>query len=106
MIDTGLTKEQVLNSFVDLKPIVPTQPTISFERGLTVNMMDIWSSDDEGSNEKVDVWDSEREWVAEYMASAAQEEKRKEEKSDAKVEVKTEPKEEEDKIRMNSLRKW
>ena len=59
--------------------------------------MDIWSSDDEGNNKKVDVWEGEREWIIEHMASAAQEEKGKEEKPTVKMGVKAEPKEEEDK---------
>ena len=96
MIDTGLTEEQVLNSFVDLKPIMPTQPTNNFERGLIVNMMDIWSSDDERNDEKVDVWDNEREYITEHVASTAPGKEVEEEEPTAKMEMKAEPKREED----------
>ena len=58
-----------------------------------MNKMDIWSSNDERTNEKVDVWEGEREWVVERVA--AREEKGKEEKPAVKEEVKTEPEKEE-----------
>ena len=59
-------------------------------------MMDIWSSDDEENDEKVDVWDNEREYVAEHVTSTSLEKKVKEEEPTAKMEMKVEPKGEED----------
>ena len=62
MIGTRLTEEQVLNSFLDLEkhpePTQPTKPETIYEKGLSVNMLDIWSSDDEDT---IDVWEGERD---------------------------------------------
>ena len=65
MIGTGLTEEQVLNSFIDLEshpePARPTKPETIYRRGLSVNMLDIWSSNDEDAQDTVDVWEGERD---------------------------------------------
>ena len=60
MIGTGLTEEQVLNSFIDFETLNPettlsTEPEIIPKRGLFINVLDIWTSDDEDIQERVDV---------------------------------------------------
>ena len=70
MINTGLTEEQVLNSFINVTPTmltpetaIPITPTpelkdLSLNQQpieLKVNVLDIWSSDDEGER-RFDLW--------------------------------------------------
>ena len=60
MINTGLTEEQVLNSFVNDTPITPTPEIKDLSLNqqlieLKVNVLDIWSSDDEGEG-RFDLW--------------------------------------------------
>ena len=70
MINTGLTKEQVLDSFVNATPTMRTPETttpitpipeikdLSLNQQpieLKVNVLDIWSSDDEGEG-RFDLW--------------------------------------------------
>ena len=56
MINTGLTEEQVFNSFVDPTLAIPKPTTKDLDQNLnhyqqpvklSVNVLDIWSSDDE-----------------------------------------------------------
>ena len=105
MIGTGLTEEQVLNSFIDREPNPKStqfiEPEATYERGLFVNMLDIWSSDDEETQEGIDVWGGEREWVVEPVASTEEKKEEKKEepviKEEPKVELRTEEKEEQKK---------
>ena len=75
MIDTGLTEEQVLNSFVNATPTMltpetatPIIPTLEIKDlspdqqpiELKVNVLDIWSSDDEGEG-RFDLWKEDSE---------------------------------------------
>ena len=63
-IGTGLTEEQVFNSFVN--PNSSSAKPESFPRTkrtaeLSVHMIDLWSSDDDESGEPIDLWDDEEE---------------------------------------------
>ena len=73
MISTELTEEQVLNSFINLEPNPkPTQPVkleATYERGLFVNKLNIWSSDDEDTQEGIDEWKRERKWIVEHVVA-------------------------------------
>ena len=60
IINTGLTEEQVLNSFVDAIPTTLTTETKKLNLNqqptkLKVNVLEIWSSDDEEEG-RIDLW--------------------------------------------------
>ena len=64
MISTGLTEQQVFNSFVNIDPgspkvesEEPTQTKQPLE--LSVRVLDIWSSDDE-NEARVDLWENKK----------------------------------------------
>ena len=68
MINTGLTKEQVLSSFVDANPTMPNPLTKDQNQTLNqsqqpkelhVNVLDIWSSDDEEGG-PIDLWKDDK----------------------------------------------
>ena len=58
----------MLNSFINPEPTQPTKPKTICGKGLSVNMLDIWSSDDEDIQEKVDVWEGEKDLAVEHVA--------------------------------------
>lgn len=89
MICTGLTEEQVFNSFVNIGPKSPRTKPKSLPRAkqlleLSVHVLDIWSSDDEGG-EQIDLWKNEEKKESQYIRKV--EEKKQEAES---VEVKAE----------------
>ena len=60
MINIGFLEEQVLNSFVNVTPTIPTLETKDLSLNwqpteLKVNVLDIWSSDDEKEG-RIDLW--------------------------------------------------
>ena len=64
MIGTGLTEEQVFNSFVDVIPESTGAETESLPQTkqpleLSVHVLDIWSSDDEQEGQ-VDLWENNK----------------------------------------------
>ena len=64
LIGTGLTEEQVLNSFVDIDAKPPMMGPESLPQNhqtpeLPVLVLDVWSSDEEGV-EPVDLWEGEK----------------------------------------------
>ena len=91
MISAGLTEEQVLNSFIDLEPTQLTQPETIHKRGLSINMMDIWSSDDEEAKKGIDVWEGERQWEVGHVASTKQKKEKKKEEPVEENKAKAEP---------------
>ena len=58
-------------------------------------MMDIWSSDDEETKEGIDVWEGQRQWVVEHMASTEQKKEKKKKELVKKDELEVKPKIEE-----------
>ena len=68
MINTGLTEEQVLNSFVDPTLAISKPITKDLDQNLdqgqqpielNINVLDIWSSDDEEGG-KIDLWGDDK----------------------------------------------